>query len=132
VGDFLHGLEIARGGDGEAGLDDVHVQALELAGHLQLFVEVHGGAGALLPVAQGGIKNIRVYVNGEPLGTTGDYSDRAFPLDPGLYRVVLDQKSGGRNYRDDVDIIVGRLTVLDIEIDNDFFDGDYDVEVYFD
>lgn len=76
--------------------------------------------------------DIRVYVNGELLGTTGDYSDRAFPLDPGLYRVVLDQKSGGRNYRDDVDIIVGRLTVLDIEIDNDFFDGDYDVEIYFD
>jgi hypothetical protein len=91
------------------------------------------------PAGQGALRvdnntgdDIRVYVNGELLGTTGDYSDRAFPLDPGLYRVVLDQKSGGRNYRDDVDIIVDRLTVLDIEIDNDFFDGDYDVEVYFD
>lgn len=76
--------------------------------------------------------DIRVYIDGALLGTTGDYSDRAFPLDPGLYRVVLDQKNGDRNYRDDVDIIVGRLTVLDIEVDNDFFDGDYDVEVFFD
>lgn len=76
--------------------------------------------------------DIQVYVNGQRLGTVGDYSDRAFPLNPGLYRVVLDQKRGDRNYRDDVDIIVDRLTVLDVQRDDSFFDDDYDVEVFFD
>lgn len=76
--------------------------------------------------------DIRVYVDGVQQGTTGDYSDRVFNLNPGVYRVVLDQKNGDRSYRDDIDIIENRLTVLDVSYDNDPFDDDYDVEVFFD
>ena len=36
-GDRLHGLEIARRGDGEAGLDHVDAEVLERLGDLQLF-----------------------------------------------------------------------------------------------
>lgn len=76
--------------------------------------------------------DIRVYVDGEQRGTAGDYSDRVFDLAPGVYRIVLDQKNGDRSYRDDIDIIEGRLTVLDVTYDSDPFDDDYDVEVFFD
>lgn len=91
------------------------------------------------PAGQGALRvdnntgdDIRIYVNGEQLGTVGDYSDRAFPLDPGVYRVVLDQKNGDRDFRDEVDLIENRRTVLDVSYDRDPFDDDYDVEVFFD
>ena len=89
------------------------------------------GKGALR-VDNNTADDIRVYVDGEQLGTTGDFSDRVFDLAPGVYRVVLDQKDGDRSYRDDIDIIEGRLTVLDVALDNDPFDDDYDVNVFFD
>ena len=57
VGDRLHGFEVAVGAGGEAGLDHVDLQALELAGDAQLLVLGHGGAGRLLAVAQGGVEN---------------------------------------------------------------------------
>jgi len=75
---------------------------------------------------------IRVYVDGEQRGRVDDYSDRPFDLEPGVHRVVLDQVNGDRNFRDDVDIIEGRLTVLDVQTDCDFGDDDYDVEIFFD
>jgi predicted ABC-class ATPase len=37
---------------GKAGLDDIDLEAGQLAGDLQLFAQVHGSAGALLAVAQ--------------------------------------------------------------------------------
>lgn len=89
------------------------------------------GQGALR-VANHTADDIRVYVNGEEKGTVSDYSDRAYPLDPGVVRVVLDEKGGDRSFRDEIDIIENRLTVLDVSYDNDIFDDDYDVEVFFD
>ncbi len=58
LGDLAHGLEIAVGGEGVAGLDDVDAHVVEQFGDLELFLEGHGGAGALLAVAQGGVKNV--------------------------------------------------------------------------
>ncbi len=52
AGDGLDGGEIPVADDGEAGLDDIDLQAGQLPGDLQLFAQVHGGAGALLAVAQ--------------------------------------------------------------------------------
>ncbi|MCS6771904.1 MAG: hypothetical protein NZ740_07750 [Kiritimatiellae bacterium] len=72
---------------------------------------------------------IRVYVNGEFVGRVGRFSDRPFDLRPGVYRVVLDQKDTARNWRDDVDVITGRLTVLDVA---DAPDSELDVVVFFD
>ena len=54
---LLHGAEVARAGDGEAGLDHVHVHADELLRNDELLLRVHGGAGALLAVAEGGVKD---------------------------------------------------------------------------
>ena len=55
--DFGHGLEVAVTGDREAGLDDVDPHMVEQFGHLELVLERHGGAGALLAVAQGGVED---------------------------------------------------------------------------
>ncbi len=56
-GHGLHRFEIAHAGDGEARLDDVHPHALQGLGDTHLLVLGHGGARALLAVAQGGIEN---------------------------------------------------------------------------
>jgi hypothetical protein len=93
--------------------------------------EPPAGRGALL-VDNNTSDEIRVYVDGEQRGRVDDYSDRPFDLEPGVHRVVLDQVNGDRNFRDDVDIIEGRLTVLDVQTDFDFGDDDYDVEIFFD
>ena len=55
--DRLHGLEVARRGDREAGLDDVHAQPRELVGDLELLGRVQRDAGRLLAVSQGGVED---------------------------------------------------------------------------
>jgi hypothetical protein len=55
--DFGDRGEVAFGGDGEAGLDDVDAHLVEEAGDLQLFLVGHGRAGALLAVAEGGVED---------------------------------------------------------------------------
>src|SRR5213079_22118 len=58
LGHAPHGLEVALGGGGEAGLDHVHPQVLQLARDRELLLHVHGGAGRLLAVAQGGVEDL--------------------------------------------------------------------------
>ena len=55
--DRLHRLEVARRGDRETGLDDIDAQLGQGMGHLELFGEVHAGAGRLLAVTQRGIED---------------------------------------------------------------------------
>ncbi len=57
LGDFAHRLEIAVGGDGEAGLDHVDAHLLEQQRDLDLLVEIHRRAGRLLAVAQSRVKD---------------------------------------------------------------------------
>ena len=57
AGDRLHGLEVARRGDREAGLDDVDAQARELVRDLELLGRVQRDARRLLAVAQGGVED---------------------------------------------------------------------------
>jgi len=57
LGNPVHGFEVAVGGDGEARLDHVDPHVLEDLGQLQLLVQGHGGAGRLLAVAHGGVKD---------------------------------------------------------------------------
>ena len=52
AGDRLDGLEVARRGDREAGLDDVDAEARELLRDLELLLRVERDAGRLLAVAQ--------------------------------------------------------------------------------
>ena len=56
LGDGGDGREVALGGHGEAGLDDVHAQILQGVGHGQLFLRGHAAAGRLLAVAQRGVE----------------------------------------------------------------------------
>ena len=57
LGDFVDGGEVAFGGDREAGLDDVDAHGVEQFGDFELLLVRHGGAGALLAVAQSGVEN---------------------------------------------------------------------------
>ena len=56
-GDLADRLEVTLGGDREAGLDDIDAHVVQQFGDLELFLEGHGGAGALLAVAQGGVED---------------------------------------------------------------------------
>ncbi len=57
LGDLVHGREVAFRGDREAGLDDVDAHLVEHLGDLELLLMRHGGAGALLAVAQRGVED---------------------------------------------------------------------------
>src|SRR6267142_60038 len=57
----LNGFEVAGGGDGEAGLDDVHAESFELMGDFQLFLEIEGGARGLLAISQCGVEDPYVF-----------------------------------------------------------------------
>jgi hypothetical protein len=74
--------------------------------------------------------DINVFIDGESSQTVQDFDDRAYDLNPGVYRVILDESGGDRTYRGDVDVIEGRLTVLDVGIDS-FNNSDFDVQVFF-
>ena len=71
--DGLHGVEVAVRGDGEAGFDDVDAELGKLVGETKLFGVVHGAAGRLLAVAEGGVED-----NDRGVGCHGD---RPFRLD---------------------------------------------------
>ena len=58
LGDGLHATEILGRGDGEARLDHVHTQGVQLTGHVQLLSQVHAAAGGLLAVAEGGVEDL--------------------------------------------------------------------------
>jgi hypothetical protein len=58
AGDLADRLEIAVGGERIAGLDDVDAHVVQRLGDLQLLFEGHGGARALLAVAQGGVEDV--------------------------------------------------------------------------
>lgn len=61
--------------------------------------------------------DINVFVGGMQTAIVDAVGTAVVYLDPGLYRVVLDQDDGARNYRDDVDILVGRRTILYVNYD---------------
>ena len=58
AGDGADGFGVAVGGDGEASLEDVDAEGGDLVGEAQLFVAVHGAAGRLFAVAQGGVEEV--------------------------------------------------------------------------
>ncbi|MFO1491209.1 MAG: hypothetical protein U1F77_14390 [Kiritimatiellia bacterium] len=72
-----------------------------------------------------------VFVDGEKLARVGSNNDRAFDLQPGVHRVVIDEDDGRRGEGNDVDILEGRLTVLRIQ--SDFSDSsELDLDIYLD
>ncbi len=57
-GDPFDGFKIPFGSDRKAGLDDIDIKLFELSSDTQFLVDIHAGAGRLLAVAQGSIKNL--------------------------------------------------------------------------
>jgi hypothetical protein len=76
--DRLHALEVADGGDGEAGLHHVDAELGQRLGHAQLLLEVHGEAGRLLAVAQRGVEDDDAVVVQGAEGGMGDGHVRRF------------------------------------------------------
>src|SRR5262245_56731940 len=57
-GDSPDRLEVPVRRGGEPGLNDIHVELLQLAGDHNLFFDIHGRARRLLTVAQCGVENL--------------------------------------------------------------------------
>jgi hypothetical protein len=62
--------------------------------------------------------DINVYIDGVAQARLGDYDERAYDVEPGLHRLVLDQVRGTRYAAWDVDVVAGRLTVIIVRISN--------------
>jgi len=60
---------------------------------------------------------VLTFVNGEQQeGRTGGDNERVYELAPGTYRIVLvDDRDDDVIYREEVDIIAGRVLVLDVD-----------------
>lgn len=58
--------------------------------------------------------DISIFVNGERMGGVngGDYT--IIDLNPGFIRLVLAADHVDRSYRDDIDLLDGRLTIIDV------------------
>ena len=57
LGDLANGLEVARRGDGKAGLDHVHAQLDQRLGNLHLLRQIHARPRRLLAVAKRRVEN---------------------------------------------------------------------------
>ena len=76
------------------------------------------------PAGQGSIiiennsgEDTQVYIDGILFGTVRERKTRIFDMTPRTYRIVLDEDDGYRSYRDDIDVLADRLTVMDVMID---------------
>ncbi len=74
--------------------------------------------------------DLAVYIDGVRQENTDDFDDRAYTLEPGVHRVVLDQRGGSRSFADDVDVLRDRRTIMDVT--TRAMDNEYDVLIYFD
>ncbi len=72
---------------------------------------------------------LEVFINGAESNRVDNYDYEAYDLDPGVCRVVLQERHGSRSYREDVDILEGRQTIMRVR----WFDSySYEVDIYFD
>ena len=88
------------------------------------------------PAGQGSIyldnrtgDDINVYIDGVVVNDIDDYGERAYDLAPGLYRLVLDEQGGDRYGAYDMDVVAGRLTVVDIRV-SDWDWEEYDADIH--
>lgn len=73
--------------------------------------------------------DLHVYVNGRHVFTVSSHDHELADLDPGVYRLVIDQKNGYHSYRNDLDIIEGQLSVF--EVARGDYSDEYDVRIYY-
>ena len=62
--------------------------------------------------------DLDVYIEGAQTNDVDAGEDEAYDLEPGVYRVVIDEETGTRSWREDVDVLEGKLTVLRAYTDN--------------
>lgn len=74
------------------------------------------GKGSII-VDNESTEDTEVYLNSVLVGIAKEDEARIFDLDPGVYRLVLAERDGDRNYRTDIDVLRGRLTILDVTED---------------
>lgn len=86
------------------------------------------GQGSLIVDNRTGDR-LEVFINGAESNRVDNYDYEAYDLDPGVCRVVLQERHGSRSYREDVDILEGRQTIMRVR----WFDSySYEVDIYFD
>ena len=85
------------------------------------------GQGSMI-VNNDASRNVDVFVDGVLVGDTFDGHWRAFDLPPGVHRVVLQEINGDASFVGDIDILEGRLTILNITASLGF---NLAVDVYF-
>lgn len=73
---------------------------------------------------------VNVYLDGYYTNRVSDFDHEAFDLAPAIHRVVLDESHGSRAWRGDVDVLEGKLTIVEVNPGN--YSSDYDVRIYFD
>ncbi len=73
--------------------------------------------------------DLKVYLDGYLLYEVDDYDYEIADLNPGVYRIVIYDKDGYHSFREDIDIILGKLTVIRIE---GFYNSTtFETKVYF-
>jgi hypothetical protein len=80
--------------------------------------EPPAGMGALV-VDNNTFTEVDVFIDGGEMGRVDDYDYAVYDRQPGVYRVVLDERDGNRLSALDVDVLEGRRTVLDLSLDSD-------------
>ena len=89
------------------------------------------GQGSLIVVNESW-DDLSLYLDGELTTKVTERSDRTLDMAPGVYRVVLmERRYGDRSYRDDVDILADKLTVLQVSETGVDTSGEYSVTLTF-
>ncbi len=73
---------------------------------------------------------LHVYLEGYATNDVSRNDYEIYDLDPGVYRVVLDERSGYRTFRDYIDVLDGQLTIMEVRVG--YSSTEYDVRIYFD
>ena len=87
------------------------------------------GFGAII-VDNHTYNDIHVFIDGVQRDDVRDSRDKAYDVLPGVHRVVLDERGGNHTYRADIDVLVGRNTILDVTYAVGY-PTYYDVAVFF-
>jgi len=86
------------------------------------------GMGSLV-IDNDTVDDLDVFVDGVQIGHVTDGHEGFFDMAPGLYRVVLSDEDGDRNYRNDMDVLGGHLTVMYVDEPLTSFGNSYRVVV---
>lgn len=92
------------------------------------FVPAAGKGG--LVVENNTASDINLYLDGISRGEVDDDSYLPVEVTPGVYRIVLDEDDGDRQYGADIDILEGRLTIVRVYIEAGSYD-EYRVRIEF-